>query len=84
MNSLVLRASHNFPLSYESRDLKISILFKKSSNFSHLLIALVFTIWLKVSQSKQKRTDFWIALIEAALGVLYNRDNSPKSPPLLY
>jgi len=39
---------------------------------------------LKVARSNAKQTLFDVALIVAALGALYNNDNSPKLSPALY
>ncbi len=42
------------------------------------------TIWLKHSLSKANNIQSVLALMLAALGALYNNDNSPKESPGLY
>jgi hypothetical protein len=55
--------------------------FKNSSYFSLFLHAESFTILLNVSLSKANNLLAVFALIEAALGALYNKASSPKDSP---
>ena len=49
--------------------------------FSLFFYAEALTILLKVSLSSAHNIESTLALIEAALGALYRRDNSPKLSP---
>lgn len=77
----VLTASAIFDLSYGSIVFKISTLDKKSSYYYLFLEAASLTILLNVGLSNSHKTELVLALIDAALGALYNKASSPKDSP---
>lgn len=80
----VFRQSHNLDLSYDSKLLNISTLLKNSSYIFLCLIALYFTIALKIYQLNENSVTFVSDTILAAQGVEYNKASSPNKPPALY
>lgn len=77
-------ASAKTDLSYGCIVSRISILVKKFSNFSLLTLEESFTMWLKVCLSKAHNWHYSSAIIDAALGQLYKRANSPNESPGSY
>lgn len=67
-----------------SIDYNSSIFDKIYSICSLFFIAASFTILLNVPLSSAKAVTGFIALIDAALGALYKRANSPNDSPGIY